>query len=275
MTEQQLKFIQPILDTFENKDIKNFGIELLNNFPKYIWEVSASSTGKYHPEYTLGELGLMKHVVAVVRFINLFFELEQYSNKFDSRQRDLIRLAALVHDGRKSGEQEDYEKSKYTKFEHPLLMAKNVLSYKDKGFLSEDELKYVALLISKHMGQWNTDKRKTFTLPKPDDEPSELLHLADYLASRKCLIMSFDNYDIPKNINIYKETEFPDLNTYKMPFGKYEGQLLKDIPKDYIEWLSGRELKEPLKTMINKLLNNNINHLNDKTNEYNEELPFK
>ena len=246
MTEQQRKFVQPILNTFENEDIKNFAIELLNNFPKYIWEVGASSTGKYHPEYSLGKLGLIKHMIAVVRFVNFFFELEQYSNRFDSRERDLIRLAALTHDGRKSGSQEDFEKSKYTKFEHPLLMASVILSYKNKKFLSEDELKYVALLITKHMGQWNTDKRSKISLPKPDDEASELLHLADYLASRKCLTMSFDDYDIP--------VELPSLDEYKMPFGKHEGQLLKDVPIDYIEWLQGRKKKKTIKTMVTLLL---------------------
>ena len=273
MTEQQQNFVQPILDTFENEDIKNFAIELLNTLPPYIWEVGASSTGKYHPAYSLGKLGLIKHMVAVVRFTNFFFELEQYQNRFDSRKRDFIRLAALTHDGRKSGSQEDFEKSKYTKFEHPLLMASVILSYKNKNFLTEDELKYVALLITKHMGQWNTDKRSKISLPKPDDEASELLHLADYLASRKCLTMSFDDYKIPE--------DKPDINEYKMPFGKHEGQLLKDVPRDYIEWLSGRELKEPLRSMVNEILNgntndgNNQNSLNFEDNNELDELPFK
>ena len=267
MTGQQQKFVQPILNTFENEDIKNFAIELLNNFPKYIWEVGASSTGKYHPEYSLGKLGLIKHMIAVVRFANFFFELEQYSNKFDSRKRDLIRLAALTHDGRKSGSQEDFEKSKYTKFEHPLLMASVILSYKNKNFLPEDELKYVALLVIKHMGSWNTDKMSKISLPKPDDEASELLHLADYLASRKCLTMSFDDYNIP--------SDKPNINEYKMPFGKHKGQLLKDIPIDYIEWLSGTDLKEPLKSMVNELLNGDKDHSNEDTGELDEELPFK
>ena len=242
MTEEQLKFVEPILNTFENEDVRLFTVEILNELPSYIWEVGASSTGKYHPAYTLGVLGLMKHQIAVVRFINFFFELEQYKNRFTSRQRDLLRLAALTHDGRKSGSQEDYEKSKYTKFEHPLLMAKVYLSYKDKGFLSEEELKST---ITKHMGQWNTDKRSSITLPKPSDEASELLHLADYLASRKCLNMSFDEYEMPITENI---------DTYKMPFGKHQDTLIKNVPKDYLRWLAGQELKEPLKTFAMQVL---------------------
>lgn len=247
MTDEQRKFVEPILNTYENDDIKEFAIELLNTLPQYIWEVGASSTGKYHPSYTLGKLGLMKHQIAVVRFINFFFELEQYQKRFDSRKRDLIRTAALVHDGRKSGSQEDYENSKYTKFEHPVLMAAVILSYKDKGFLSESELKFIASVIIKHMGQWNTDKRSKLVLPYPNDESSELVHLADYLASRKCLNMSFDDYDIPLE-------ELPDINTYVINFGKHAGTLLKDVPKDYIQWLSKQELREPLKTFVVQLL---------------------
>lgn len=245
MTEEQLKFVEPILNTFENNDIKEFAVEILNNIPSYIWDVGASSSGKYHPTYTLGVLGLMKHQVAVVRFINFFFELEQYQNRFDTRKRDLLRLVALTHDGRKSGSQEDYIKSKYTVFNHPLLMAKEYLSYKDKGFLPEEELKFIAKVVASHMGQWNMDERSSLSLPKPSDEASELLHLADYLASRKCLNMSFDDYEIPI-------TE--DINTYKMPFGKYQDTLIKNVPKDYLKWLSGQELKEPLKTFVNQIL---------------------
>ena len=106
MTEQQLKFVEPILLTIKSEDIRNFAKQLLDDLPAYIWQVGASSTGKYHPAYTLGEYGLMKHQIAVVRFLNFFFELEQYQNRFSEREQDLLRVAALIHDGRKSGSQE-------------------------------------------------------------------------------------------------------------------------------------------------------------------------
>lgn len=252
MTEEQLKFVEPVLNTFENDDIRKFAVEVLNDFPPYIWEVFASSTAKYHPSYTICYGGLMKHQVAVVRFINFFFELEQYQNKFDARKRDLLRLVALTHDGRKSGSQEDFLKSKYTVFNHPLLMAKEYLSYKDKGFLSEEELKFMAKVVASHMGQWNTDKRSTLVLPKPSDEASELLHLADYLASRKCLNMSFDDYVLPKE-------ELPNVapGDYQISFGKYSGQTLKEIPRDYIQWMLTQDkfpVKEPLKTFAMQVL---------------------
>lgn len=103
MLEEKLKLVQPILDTFKNKDIKEFAIVLLEGLPEYIWHVGASSTGKYPPTYSLGEGGLMRHQMAVVRFLNFFFELEQYNSKLTTREMDLMRLAGLIHDGRKSG----------------------------------------------------------------------------------------------------------------------------------------------------------------------------
>ena len=207
MTEQQNQMITPILNTIVNDDIREFAKVLVEGLPGYIWEVGASSTGKYHPAYSLGLGGLMRHQIAVVRFLNFFFELEQYNTKFTSREMDLMRVAGLVHDGRKSGEQTDYERSKFTKFDHPLQMANVVLSY-DGQYLNHDELVFIAHCISSHMGQWNTEKKSSTVLPKPMDEYQHFVHLADYLASRKDLTMAFDISDQPKpepvNINEYK-----------------------------------------------------------------------
>ena len=245
MTEERLKFVQPILNTFENEDIKEFAAVLIDGLPDYIWRVGASSTGKYHPSYSLGDGGLMRHQIAVVRFLNFLLELEQYSSKIDNRKRDLMRVAALIHDGRKSGTQEDYEKSKYTKFNHPILMADVIRSY-DGQYLNHEEIEFIANIISKHMGQWNVDKKTGVTLPKPDDLYSELVHLADYLASRKSLTMEFENYSAPPT-----KVEFdPD---YKLNFGKYKGQRLIDVNRftpDYVEWMETNITRQDVIDMI-------------------------
>ena len=192
MTPERLNIVQSVLNTFENDDIKNFAIVLLDNLPEYIWRVPASSTGKYHPAYSLGEGGLMRHQIAVVRFLNFFLELEQYNKIIPSRERDLLRVAGLIHDGRKSGSQSDYERSKYTKFDHPIQMAAVIRSY-DGKYLNHDEIELIAHCIESHMGSWNVDKKTGECLPKPEDLHQELVHLADYLASRKTLTIYFDN----------------------------------------------------------------------------------
>ena len=231
MTEQQSNMIMPILDTIQDEEIRTFAYVLVDNLPSYIWEVGASSTGKYHPAYSLGQGGLMRHQIAVVRFLNFFFELEQYNTKFTSREMDLMRVAGLVHDGRKSGEQADYERSKFTKFDHPMQMANVIRSYDDE-YLTHDDIEFMAHCVESHMGAWNTDRKSKTVLPKPINEYQQFVHLADYLASRKDLTMAFENYEQPK-------VELPDVNEYVINFGKHTGKKLIDVfqrHRDYIEW---------------------------------------
>lgn len=229
MNQERERLLEPILNTFENEDIKEFTVELLNNLPEYIWHVGASSTGKYHPAYSLGEGGLMRHQMAVVRFLNFFLELEQYGAGMTSRERDLMRTAALVHDGMKSGTQDDYNKSKYTKFNHPILMANVVRSIDG---LENGERDFIAHCIESHMGQWNVDKKTNIELPKPKDEYQKLVHLADYLASRKTLAMDFENIEVPRVESKPEE--------YVLTFGKHKGEKLIDLYRsgdDYVIWM--------------------------------------
>ena len=245
MTDERLKLVQPVLDTFENEDIKEFAIALLDDMPDYIWHVGASSTGKYHPAYSLGEAGLMRHQIAVVRFLNFFLELEQYNSKLTSRERDLIRLSGLIHDGRKSGSQEDYEKSKYTKFNHPVLMADVVRSF-DGQYLNHDEIELIADTISRHMGQWNVDKKTKVELPKPNNKYARMVHVADYLASRKCLTMDFEGYIVEQETVVFDEN-------YILTFGRHANERLLDVYKSdpgYLVWCEENLHKPDLQKMI-------------------------
>lgn len=146
-----------------------------------------------------------------------------------SRERDLMRVAALVHDGMKSGTQDDYNKSKYTKFNHPILMA-NVIRSTDGLEISERD--FIAHCIESHMGQWAFDKKTGIELPKPKDEYQKLVHLADYLASRKTLTMDFENIEVPRVESKPEE--------YVLTFGKHKGEKLIDLYRsgdDYVIWM--------------------------------------
>jgi hypothetical protein len=35
-----------------------------------------------------------------------------------------------------------------------------------------------------------------------------------------------------------------------MPFGKFKGATLRNVPDDYLQWLRGLELREPLRTHV-------------------------
>ena len=247
MRKEKAKIFDPLLNTFENDDIKNFAKECIETIPGYFWNVGASSTGKYHPQYALGDLGLARHTCALVRFLNHILNIDCYKDDFTSRERDLLRVAGIMHDSRKSGNDDDYVRSKFTKFDHPIMAANEIRT--TIGFIPEEEVELVAATIESHMGQWNTDKRSKVVLPLPETKYQKLLHLADYLASRKDIEVLFDNYETPKK-------EIPKLEDYIFSFGKHNGEKLVDVAKSdsgYIAWAKENMTREPVKSLLAQL----------------------
>jgi len=244
LRNEKSKIFDSLLDSFENEDIKNFANECIETIPNYFWNVGASSTGKYHPQYALGELGLARHTCALVRFLNHILSIDCYKNDFTSRERDLLRVSGIMHDSRKSGDDEDYARNKFTKFNHPILAANEIRTI--IGFIPEEEVELVASTIESHMGQWNVDKKSKTVLPLPQNKYQKLLHLADYLASRKDIEILFDGYKTPK-----KET--PKLEEYIFNFGKHSGEKLIDVAKTdpgYISWAKENMTREPVKSLL-------------------------
>lgn len=244
MRNEKSKIFDSILNTIENEDIRHFAEECIETIPDYFWEVGASSTGKYHPQYALEELGLARHTCALVRFLNHILNVDCFGNKFTSREKDLMRVAGMMHDTRKSGDDADYAKSKYTKFNHPLLAANEIRSL--IGFISPEELEIVATTIESHMGQWNTDKRSSVVLPLPTNKYQKIVHLADYLASRKDIEVLFDSFETPKQ-------EVPKLEEYVFTFGKHNGEKLVDVVQSdpgYISWAKENMTREPVRSLL-------------------------
>jgi HD superfamily phosphohydrolase YqeK len=238
-----------IFETFENKDIKEFAMSLIEYAPRYWYSVPASSTGKYHPSYSLGDGGLVRHTIALIRLLNHMFSVESVADQYTSRERDLLRVAGLAHDMWKSGTQEDYEKSKWTKFDHPMIAAWHIRQLRD---LPKDEIEFIADAIESHMGQWNTDKRNPdIVLPKPQNKYQIILHLADYLASRKDIELKFDG--VP---HVEEQTK-PDVNTWKFTFGKYNGKTIPEVYNEdpgYIKWAKENMDREPAKSLLKEFV---------------------
>ena len=90
--------------------------------PEYFFQIPASSSGKYHPWYSLGYGGLVRHTKAAVRMAVELFGIY----KFPERTKDLIIMALVLHDSVKKG----YEKEeRYTRFDHPLIAADFIKSH--------------------------------------------------------------------------------------------------------------------------------------------------
>lgn len=169
----------------------NFAVAAIDKLPSYFFETAASSTGKYHPTYALGVGGLVRHTKAAVKVAQQMLELEQYKNAFDDTERDLMVVALILHDGLKHG----LNGSKYTVADHPVVMAEFIKNDAElKEMLTAEELDFLTGCIASHMGEWNTDYRtKKEIMPKPETEAQKLVHLCDWLASRKWLEVDFED----------------------------------------------------------------------------------
>ena len=141
-----------ILNTIENDDMKKFTEVLIDTIPEYFWSVPSSSSGKYHPQFALGEGGLARHTLALVRLLNYTLEIESIKEQFTSRERDLMRIAGMMHDTRKSGSQEEWEADPHTRFDHPVLVANVILEFGNKGYLPNNELIDLSNICATHMG---------------------------------------------------------------------------------------------------------------------------
>ncbi len=186
------KVFEKELSYIKNEKIKKAAILLLNLLPDYFFEIPASSTGKYHPSYALGEAGLVRHTKVVVRIGYELLSNNSINGAYTSDEKDLLMLAMLLHDGFKSG----ITKEKYTRVDHPLLVANFINDNKEKLDLSDEYINLLKDSIASHMGEWNTDFKGNEVLPKPTSKYQRFVHMCDYLASKKFIEVSFENNDI-------------------------------------------------------------------------------
>jgi putative nucleotidyltransferase with HDIG domain len=177
------------IDTIKDIDNRKFALILLSNVPDYFFSVPASSSGKYHPKNDLGEGGLVRHSISVARMLDHLLEPYGYFD-FNEEQKDLLKIAALFHDCMKSGTQEEYEKGKHTKFLHPLYAANFIMTEAITHSYFYEKALFIYNAVIAHMGQWNTNAIGELPTPKTPDQ--KVLHLADYLASRKDINMELD-----------------------------------------------------------------------------------
>ncbi len=165
---------------------------LVDLLPDYFFEVAASSTGKYHPAFSLGEGGLVRHTKVAVRMAYEMFNDESITKSFNQDEKDMMIMALILHDGLKHG----LEKSEYVKFEHPILICNYIKENKDKLTLTDNEILALTNMIESHMGPWNTNNYSDYVLEVPKNKYQKFVHMCDYLASRRFLDVKFKNNDI-------------------------------------------------------------------------------
>ena len=187
--EKELKYIK-------NESFKNDTMYLIDSLPDYFFEVAAASTGKYHPKYAQGEGGLVRHTKAAVKIAYELLADPAIGNKYTDDEKDLMIISLMLHDGLKLGK----DRSKYTKFDHPLLVGEFIKENKVNLNFSDDEINFLSDAIASHMGPWTKDYDGNEVLPYPKTKYQNFVHMCDYLASKKFLNVDFD-----ENNNIVEE----------------------------------------------------------------------
>ena len=168
------KFFEREIALIKDKDLQGFVEHYMNEWcPNYFWEIGASSSGRYHPSFSQGVGGLVRHTKAVVMFAEELLRMSSYMYMSDEH-KDYVIAACILHDTCKYG-QVVYNKDDYK--DHAVNAASLVCDawydyfgvYPSEFFLSA---------IKCHMGQWSERENRPFT------NIDRCVHMADYMASR-------------------------------------------------------------------------------------------
>lgn len=200
--EERLATFAEEISYIQDPIIRSFVCQCLTKVPEYFFHIPASSSGKYHPSYALGEGGLVRHTKAAVKIYQDFAGCDaplwynkdysvEYLNAF--RFNDAAIAALILHDTFKWGvidTDEPFPENGHTVHEHPVFAAKFVTDQYEAVMDQLDKdtvvtLASIAQAIASHMGKWTVSKYSTTILPAPQDWLGRIVHMCDLLASRK------------------------------------------------------------------------------------------
>jgi hypothetical protein len=184
------KTLIALVGNINSQFVKAFMYKMIDKVPEYFYSVAASSTGKYHPDYALGNGGLVRHTMAAVKIAMSLFDNPALS-KYNRDQKDMILAALILHDTCKHG----LVKNEYTVHEHPMLVEKLWDPTTMEVVMTPEQAEMVEIIfgcIRSHMGPWTNSNYSQVTLPKPENGMQNFVHLCDYLASRNFLEVNFN-----------------------------------------------------------------------------------
>lgn len=173
------------IELISNNDLRGFIIDRLDKIPSYFWTVPASTSGKHHPKLDLGEGGLVRHTKSCVQ-IGLDLLRSEVLVEDNEYNKDVIIASLLLHDSYKCGNGD----TSHTEFLHPLMATIQFCNVITNDLPFKILLSDVSKCISSHMGKWNSNSNYYSTLPIPENNLQKLVHLADYIASRKYIDMN-------------------------------------------------------------------------------------
>lgn len=157
-----IELLTPYIENIHYKETRSFITEALTYVPDQFFILPASSSGKYHPTYSLGVGGLVRHTATALYFAETLFPLYNFTKK----QQGYILGALILHDTMKPSKT------------HPIEVKLLLEPLRDRYPKQFDQ---VIPLVESHMGQWDYYGK----LPQPKSSTEKFVHLCDFLASRK------------------------------------------------------------------------------------------
>lgn len=179
-----MRRLQPEINLIIDSKIKEFTKHVLEKAPLYFWVVSSSSSGKYHPEQSNGEGGLVRHTKAVVYFAVKLCDVFNITN----RAKDCAISACILHDILKYGDPQGKHTTKNHDYEGAMFVTKLA---KEFG-LDAEALNAIAGSIAWHMGRWTdmTGRKIQKTFPQDYSYVQMVTHLADVISSQRNVSLS-------------------------------------------------------------------------------------
>lgn len=214
MTKAEIIF-QKELSLIHDKTIKQFVIDCFDKLcPGYFWTCPCSTTGKYHPQVSLGVGGLVRHTkLAVWWGIELWKALSTSPGLIDIPPRwlrDEIIATLLLHDMVKNGKglnAQGYSLEEGVTGTHGVTLANRICNEIFDQKLNSDSYIRILTGIQSHMGIWTiTYVNSPNNILDPTKKAfANLIHLADYCASRK-IDSIYSDLEQEKTNDIIKQT---------------------------------------------------------------------
>ena len=187
---ERIAVFKPQLAKIVNENIRELVVRVLERVPNNFFFLPASTTGKHHNVSSIGEGGLVRHTKALCVVADELISLRL----FEKVDFDCAIASCILHDTCKCGYEDDRGTYRH---DHPLLAAKLVRTIAHEMNLHNDELlklkvKLIYGAIETHMGQWTKDYKgnSSIVLPEPSTVQQHFVHLCDYIASRRSIIVN-------------------------------------------------------------------------------------
>lgn len=171
---------------FANPEIRDFAKFMWAKAPDYFFIIPASTSGKYHAEWSTDKGGLVRHVLMGVQ---VAYDLSR-TYALTDHETDLALAALFGHDIIKYGLDFD---ERYLDM-HPYMPRTYFGNYKSAGYVGDYsktmDFDTIMTAIERHMGNIMTGEWTSVAGLRPETPLQHVVHLADYIASRKNIVLT-------------------------------------------------------------------------------------